>query len=362
MYVRAPGHGGAVYEVIEARKHPGYDAFNSFVSKDPIYVIGTSNCPSCPFPDRLSASLTYDVGTLRVTAGSKMSPIIEMASRDELAKLAPGSPLALAGYPTESIQGSEVQPLAPTPNLSVGIVTAMTDMFNVPSDVEHRFLIHHNLPITGGSSGSPMVGPSGKIVAFNNSENALQVPTSILWTGRIPNAVLINYAQRADLIQDLETGTGSANIETQRAYWTKMTEAFKRGFDVIVPAIVAALKPKDGMTAQLVDQKKFTMGAGDKITLRNPNGQEIPVRQQKQTIQVSAGRQYLFIGYAEDRATIAMYLFVGDKLVSKDEQDDWHPHISYTAAQDGTIELDVLSADKDITYQLLQYVWTGAAS
>jgi hypothetical protein len=302
------------------------------------------------------------VGTLRVAAGSNLSPIVPLASRDELARLGPGYPLALAGYPLENIQGAEVQPLAPTPNLSVGIVTAMTDMFNVPSDVDHRFLIHHNLPATGGSSGSPMIGASGKIVAFANSGNIFSLPTSVVWTGRIPSAALINYAQRADLIADLGAGTGSADIDGERAYWTKMTEAFKRGFDVVVPAILAHLKPKDGMTADLVSQGNFTMTAADKITVRNANGKDIPVRRQKQSMKVAAGRQYLFIGYAEDRAQMNLYLFVDGKLVGKDEEDDWHPSVSHTAARDGTVEFDVLTADQDVTYRFLQYVWIAAPS
>jgi hypothetical protein len=362
MFVRAPGATGKIYQVIEARKHPGYDAFMDYIRNDPIYVTTSSNCPTCPLPDSLSASLSYDVGTLRVAPGSDLSPILEVASREDLAKLGPGFPLALAGYPTEAISGAEVQPLSATPNLSIGMITAITDMFNLPGEAAHRFLIRHNLPITGGSSGSPMVGPSGKIVAFNNAESALHVSTSIVWTGRIPSAALINYAQRADLILDLLADSGSCQLDQERTYWAKQTESFKRGFDVVVPAILAHLKTKDGMTAELASQAKFTLGSGDQIKLRNTKGEEVPARQHKQMVKVDAGKPYVFIGYAEGAAKISLYLFVGDKLVAKDEGDDWHPFISYTPAQDGTIEIDVLGPDKDLTYTFLQYSWTGPPS
>src|SRR5205085_8567405 len=142
-------------------RHPGYDAFTDFLNKDPIFVVGSGSCAKCQFPRTLSGSFSYDVGTLRVAAGSNMTPVLEVADRQELANLKVGSPLAAAGYPMEGISGAELLAFAPTPTLSVGIVTALTDMFNVPSEFEHRFLIHHNLPTTGGSSGSPIIGSSG---------------------------------------------------------------------------------------------------------------------------------------------------------------------------------------------------------
>jgi len=353
VFVRAPGHDGAVYEVIEARKHPAYDALAEFLKKDPFFVVGIAG------RSRLSSSNadSYDVGTLRVSPGSNISPVLELAGREELARLAPGFPLALAGYPMENIAGSEVQALAPTPTLQVGIVTAMTDMFNVPADFEHSFLVHNNVPATGGASGSPMVGPSGRIVAFHNAGNKYFVGNA-----RIPNAAMALYAQRADMLGDLLTGDGSAVVEAQRAYWSKMTAAFRRGIDYLIPRLLASLKPKDGMTAEPVSREKFVMTAADKTTVKDDDGASIAVRIQKRTVNVTAGRQYVFIGYADEARWLNMYLRVADKVVAKDAEHEWYPHLAHTAEQDGSVELFLMSADENVAYTLFQYVWTGAPS
>ena len=80
------------------------------------------------------------------------------------------APLTGTGMPSMHLARAVVmdqqQRLKVAVYLAVGIVTAMTDMFNVPSDLDHKFLIRNNLPGAGGASGSAMIGPSGKIVGF----------------------------------------------------------------------------------------------------------------------------------------------------------------------------------------------------
>jgi hypothetical protein len=309
----------------------------------------------------LSVGLSYDVGILRVAATANLSPILGIVDQAELTRIASGFPLASAGYPVESIRGNSVQALAPTPTLSVGIVTSMTDMFYVPSDPDRQTLIHHNLPLAGGSSGSPMIGPSGKIVGFANAGNMFSVPKEIAPSGRIPSAALINYGQRADLLLDMLAGTAQAKVDADQAYWTKMTDAFKRGIDVIVPVLVERGKPK-GMSAELVSRDKYTMAPADKTTLKDEKDNDVAVRRQRRSLNVTAGRQYLFIGYAEDRQTLHLYVFVGGKVVGKDNEHHWFPYYSYKAQESGTVEINLLTADKDVTYTLFQYVFSGAPS
>lgn len=348
FFVRAPGHDGAVHEVIEARKHPSWEALDDFLGKDPILVPGSAK----PWLSS-SKAFSYDVGTLHLAKGSNLSPILELAGREELEKLAPGFPLAIAGYPTEDISLSEIQPFAPTPTFGVGIVTAMTNMFGTPTDFEHRFLIHHNLPTTGGSSGSPLVGPSGRIVGLNNAGHV---------SSGVPSGALINYGQRADMLADLLAGSGSALIESQRAYWTKMTAGFRRGMEYFVPFLLSGMKPRDGMTAEPVSREKYAMTAADRTSVTDAKGKKSTVREQTRTLQVKAGRQYAFIAYAEEKKLLRLYLFVGKELVDQNELPYWFPFVSHAAAQDGTVELVVRSDDEDVTYTLFQYVWTGSSS
>ncbi len=351
MLVRAPGANGQEFEVIQSRKHPAYDAFNAFLQQDP-FVVTTTNA-------YLTASISYDVGILQIAAGTALSPIMEIASADELASLKAGTPLALAGYPSEGVAGSEVLPLAATPNLSLGIVTAATDMFQLPADVSERRLIHHNLPTTGGSSGSPMVNSNGKLVALNNSGNMINVPTNVYPTGRIPSGVLINYAQRADLILDLLSGQADKTLDAERAYWEKQTANFKRGFDVLVPYIISKNTPQPGATPTQISQDKLTLTKADAVTVQKG------VQRQKllTTINAAAGKTYLFIGYAENETSIRLYVLNGNNIVAQNNQTEtWYPSVSYTSPADGDLDIWVVGPNEDVNFTFLSYRWDAPSS
>jgi V8-like Glu-specific endopeptidase len=281
LLVRAPGKGGKVYEVVEHKLHPGYRAFNQYLKDDPIFVTSAKACPTC-FPSLLSASLSYDVALLKVAPGSNAGPVLQLASPEELQAMRPGMPIALAGYPLEAIRGSEIQGVTATPNYRAGVISAMTDMFNMPGDVAQRRLIHHNIPVTGGNSGSPMVNAQGKLVALLNSGNMLKHGDS----GRMPNAAVVNYGQRADLVHELVNGTAEANLAAERAYWAKQTETFQRGRQFIVDMILKQTRPANqSANASAASDKpekevSRTLSTGDSFKAKEADGKEVARRQQ----------------------------------------------------------------------------------
>jgi len=138
----------------------------------------------------------YDVATLRVREALPENARLAIATQEEIDSLAPGMPLGTAGYPVERIANAWALAKAATPELHVGVVTSVTDMFGLPAPNAHRQLVHNDLPITGGQSGSPIIGASGRVVAVVNSMNIVPGPE-----GRIPNAALVNFGQRADLVR-----------------------------------------------------------------------------------------------------------------------------------------------------------------
>jgi hypothetical protein len=141
-----------------------------------------------------------------------------------------------------------------------------------------------------------------------------------------------------------------------------MTEAFKRGIDVLVPILVEKRKPKPGMKAELVRREKYTMGAPDKITLKDEKGNDVPIRRQRVSVNVTAGRQYLFIGYAENVEELNLYVYVDGKVVDKDASHHWYPFINYTAEESRTVVITLATADKNVTYTLFQYVYGDGPS
>lgn len=224
MIVRAPGENGATYQVTGVTIHPGYMALEAFIRSD---IRARFNFRGLT-RDSLGGN-GYDVALLHVKETLPADQRLELATAEELRTLAPGTPLVSAGYPVELLQNNWSLSKSASPELHVGVVTSVTDMFGLPAPLEHRQLVHFDLPATGGQSGSPVLAGSGRVVALLNSGNAYRVDG-----GRLPNAALINFGQRADLVRDLLDGTAQQKTATARSYWEEVAKNFIQGRAVVV--------------------------------------------------------------------------------------------------------------------------------
>ncbi len=146
----------------------------------------------------------YDVGILEVDG--TLAAWMPVAPADELRKLDSGYRIAYLGFPMEEIQGGGVDPRSPVATMQSGIVTANTDWWLSGATPENRHLVQHNLSSSGGASGSPVFNTKGQVVALHSAGNS---NTSIIVEGdkmvktRRKSGVQINYAQRADLLNDI---------------------------------------------------------------------------------------------------------------------------------------------------------------
>lgn len=350
LYVRAPGPNGKTYEVIAHKIHPGYKPLDTFLSEDPLFVETIKTQYNQWGLSRMSSGNGYDVALLRIADKETLSPVLPLATPEEAMKLAIGDPLAYAGYPMERISGSEMQPLGPTPQVRMGTVTAETDLFSLPAEPDQRRLIHHDMALTGGASGSPVISANGKVVALINSMNVL----AAVGGGRMPSAALINYAQRVDLLDDLISGRADKTLVDEQLYWKKQTANLRRGGDVIVARVLEDLKPAANAIPVVLSQNRFTLAAADQAKYRDNNGNEATRRQKQHKVTLTAGKPHVFLAYAQGAAGINLYLLVDGKVVIKSE-GAWYPNVRYTPPKDTAAEIYITGPDRDVTYTLTDY-------
>ncbi|MCB1208404.1 MAG: trypsin-like peptidase domain-containing protein [Verrucomicrobiales bacterium] len=200
------------------------------------------------------ATTPYDVGILIIEGTA--SAVLHTASVAKLESLDSGHRIAFLGFPMEDLQHDGVDPQNPVATMQSGIVTAVTDFWLARSVFQNRGLIQHNLPATGGASGSPIFDADGDVVGILSSVNMIaamsieqwaqyrgqiqqaqreaieeaqkaaegqpeekvtelegklnatlkaldQIPLPISALKRAPNAAMVNYAQRIDMLEEL---------------------------------------------------------------------------------------------------------------------------------------------------------------
>jgi hypothetical protein len=354
MFVKAPGPNGSTFEVIGHEPHPGALAFPEFVKSKDVWVgAGPESKPLYVLP-------VYDVALLRISGEVSPDAILKIASSEELKALAPGTPLVMAGYPLENVLGKELQSIAAQPKTHFGNVSATTDFFDLPTDnVDQRRLVHHTIAATGGSSGSAIIGPSGNVVAVMNAANFLNIlkpncDEEDCWQ-RVPNAALVNYAQRADIVSDLAEGRTTAALANDRAYWERQIALFKSGADVVFPEILDEIKPVANAIPTLVSEEKATLGEANRID--DPtSGKQHRVQQHK--ISIEPGVPTTVVVYAGQTAVNLSYVDQDGKQTEPEQAEDtpW-PHLSFSKdkGENGYVAVD--GPNQDTPYIIRVYTW-----
>jgi len=300
MTVRSPGPNGKVYEVIDHRIHPGYAAFLAldFLQKDEL---------------KLSVS-AYDVGLLIVREELPAEDILQLASDEELRELSSGTVVATAGYPAETVYGAPVRGYGAMPELHVGTITSTTDFFFLPADFQRRQLIHHDLPGSGGASGSPIVGRTGHVVALHSAGSYYFLPGG----ERIPSGALINYGQRVDVLRQLISGTAERDLAEERKYWSERTKNFPRGAKLATQIVANSLADYLKKNVELTQISETTATLSDAPVLKDG----ILQRQKEISIQPPTDSDYVISAYAEDRSPITLWVYVNGQLKSHSSDGD----------------------------------------
>jgi hypothetical protein len=158
--------------------------------------------PELNFEGKSHAVAAYDVGLLHTDENAPK--VFKLAKRSELEKLDSGYRIGYLGFPMEGMAGGGVEIRSPVATMQSGIITSVTDYWLAQANYEKRLLVQHNLGATGGASGSPIFNAKGEIVAILNAGNIIgSVSFESGTVVRAPSSVMVNFAQRVDLLRDI---------------------------------------------------------------------------------------------------------------------------------------------------------------
>lgn len=203
----------AYLEKLEAAVNMVMENFDNFIKEMGVEIrINGKNNVSVPvtkvqvhrkygMPD---TKFNPDVSLL--TVASKVSDCFPVAKRDSLKNMKQGMPIAFLGFPMENLTAGNVNYEAPVATMQTGIVAALSDFEMKDVGFEGNYLIRHNLPATGGASGSPIFNVDGEVVALlheGNIEVKLMLDESQenAVCMRTPHAAQINFGVRVDLLE-----------------------------------------------------------------------------------------------------------------------------------------------------------------
>jgi hypothetical protein len=123
----------------------------------------------------------------------------KLASKDVLYELKAGDPVAYLGFPMEGVGHSDnnnINVESPVATMQIGNITSVSGFSNEDAGKKGNQHIQHNLPLTGGASGSPIFNAKGEVVAILWGMSVIQQGNG----DRAPNPAGINFGARVDLI------------------------------------------------------------------------------------------------------------------------------------------------------------------
>jgi V8-like Glu-specific endopeptidase len=143
----------------------------------------------------------YDTGFLYTD--EETPTYFQLANIQTLKNLRAGNKIGYLGFPMEALIEKNVNLSNPIATMQTGIITSVSNYFM--ENKAPKYFVRHNLPTVGGSSGSPMFAPNGEVIAIlwgGNHARAFcnKQPKVGIAVCRTPNAAMINYAERADLL------------------------------------------------------------------------------------------------------------------------------------------------------------------
>ena len=237
LVVRSPDAAHREYGIVDAIIHPAYAAFNAMLAD-------ADKRANTGMLRAVELSPAYDVALLIPDSQDGLPDPLPLARDNVLATLHAGEPIAFVGYPAENLVNFDAA--APAVTSQVGIITSVRTFF-LTSEGGPPQLIEHSLPSAGGASGSPIFDAHGQVIALLSGGNNIASKD-----GRIPNAALVNFAQRVDLLRDLIEDRAGASLDADKAMWAEGVARWDRPPESLAAVYTKSFEDTEGKLTSVV--------------------------------------------------------------------------------------------------------------
>jgi len=315
VVVRRPGIDGPTDFAVRQTPtlHPAYDRWQKVNDRHPFTIVDGTVV-------QVNVLNPADVALL-VTEGG-IGGVLELAASDDLVHLRAGTDIIYLGFPAENIFGQKSNVPA---TANFGHIQSMSGIVLEPTVPQDALTIQHDLTLTGGSSGGPLMVAdpiTGRltVIGIHNASSFAFAEGNRIPVGKA-------YGQRADYVREMLDGSADRVQALRDTVWA--TELRK-----LTMPLVNRMDAVEGEIQQRADVQRVLATSGG-------IGSDASEEFTEARLEVKEGTTYVFVIGSANWDDIDLALrFNGEDVEHRGDYDRSAP-IGWTAPANGSIQITI---------------------
>lgn len=275
-----------------------------------------------------------DVALMTISAADRprLGPALRLVDAGEAHQIGVGSSCAFVGYPSEGLSFNAQRP---TSHAHLGHVIALSDFFLGAVPAAEAQLLHTDLPVAGGASGSPMINEAGQVIGIMSAGSF-----ALSQEGRRVPVGGVTYAQRIDLLEELRSS--NTTKADRKAKWQACVAGLVANARKTIEQVLS-----DDFRRLLLEQG---VAVGDietstraSVSLEWDGKVCIAVRDHD----VDQPGNYMAYAVSDDSRDIDLVALLSSGERHKDTEADWYPAVVYSARAGDKVRYAILRSTNE---------------